>query len=210
MFDDIDKKVKTSVEADIPGEIETKSEEGSPAETEVQVEPAETDSTLAETKAQIDPRENEAQSEVKAQEVVEANTDTDEAAAIPPVVEIRSLLTDFEMRVPVWGLTVFTVDGYILAHKLFYEAMPNDIEMVVSSMSAGLITISEDFIRMVNASSTFKQVLVDAESSDNQNAFSIILRHVSDNVMLAIENLSKDIVDVVSNWEVKLHEETVT
>ncbi|MFW9849581.1 MAG: roadblock/LC7 domain-containing protein [Candidatus Thorarchaeota archaeon] len=147
------------------------------------------------------------------------------AVEIPPIAQIRSLLTEFEMRVPVWGLTVFTVDGYILAHRLFYEAMPKDIEMVVSSMSAGLITISEDFIRMVNASSVFKQVLVDADGVDGDNTFSIILRHVSDNVMLAcifphsvqlglvsfeIENLSRDIVEIVSNWDVKLHEETVT
>ncbi|MHA1909786.1 MAG: roadblock/LC7 domain-containing protein [Candidatus Thorarchaeota archaeon] len=148
-----------------------------------------------------------------------------EAEEIAPIREIRKLLTEFEMRVPVWGLTVFTVDGYILAHRLFYEGMPEGLEMVVSSMSAGLITISEDFIRMVNPQSEFRQVLVDADSDGEGYSFSIILKHVSENVMLAcifpdkvqlglvsfeIENLSCEIVEVVNNWDVKLHEETVT
>lgn len=143
---------------------------------------------------------------------------------IPPVNKIRNLLTEFENRVPVWGLTVFTVDGYILAHRLFYDAMPENIEMAVSSMSAGLITISEDFIRLVDASKNFRQVMVDAEESGSVS-FSILLKHIADNVMLAcifpndlqlglvsfeIENLSRDIVEVVSLWDVKLHEDTVT
>ncbi|MFW9843759.1 MAG: hypothetical protein ACFFEV_04220 [Candidatus Thorarchaeota archaeon] len=144
---------------------------------------------------------------------------------IPPVANIRDLLSNFELKVPVWGLTVFTVDGYILAHKLFYKEMTKDIEMVVSSMSAGLITISQDFIGMVNPTSEFGQVLVDANNSTGSGEFSILLRHVAENVMLAcifpakvqlglvtfeVETLSKEIVDVVNNWEVKLHDETVT
>jgi predicted regulator of Ras-like GTPase activity (Roadblock/LC7/MglB family) len=144
--------------------------------------------------------------------------------AIPPVNKIRSLLTEFEGRVPVWGLTVFTVDGYILAHRLFYEGMPENIEMAVSSMSAGLITISEDFIRLVDETKRFRQVMVDAEISGSMS-FSILLKHIAENVMLAcifpsdlqlglvsfeIENLSRDIVDVVNLWDVKLHENTVT
>ena len=146
---------------------------------------------------------------------------------IPPITQIRELLTDFQMRVPVWGLTVFTVDGYILAHKLFYERMPEDIEMAVGSMSAGLITISENFIHMVNPKSQFRQVLVDAHEQDNKHAdsFSILLRHVAENVMLAcifphdaklglvifeIENLSQEILEIVNLWDVKLHEETLT
>ncbi|MFW9803932.1 MAG: roadblock/LC7 domain-containing protein [Candidatus Thorarchaeota archaeon] len=145
--------------------------------------------------------------------------------AIPPVLQIRNLLTEFEMKVPVWGLTVFTVDGYILAHRLFYEGMPENIEMAVSSMSAGLITISEDFIRLVNDSSLFRQVLVDAEDKNSAVDFSILLKHIAENVMLTvifpssiqlglvtfeIENLSQAITEVVGLWDVKLHDETMT
>ncbi|MFW9804222.1 MAG: roadblock/LC7 domain-containing protein [Candidatus Thorarchaeota archaeon] len=145
--------------------------------------------------------------------------------AIPPVLQIRNLLTEFEMKVPVWGLTVFTVDGYILAHRLFYEGMPENIEMAVSSMSAGLITISEDFIRLVSNSSLFRQVLVDAEDKNSAVSFSILLKHIAENVMLTvifpnsvqlglvafeIENLTQAIAEVVGLWDVKLHDETVT
>ena len=148
----------------------------------------------------------------------------DDESAIPPVMKIRTLLTEFESRVPVWGLTVFTVDGYILAHRLFYESMPENIEMVVSSMSAGLITISEDFIRLVDAAKAFRQVMVEAEDNGCLS-FSILLKHIAENVMLAcifpaelqlglvtfeIENLCRDIVEIVNLWDVKLHEETVT
>lgn len=144
---------------------------------------------------------------------------------IPPIKEIRRKLADFEMRVPVWGLTVFTVDGYIIAHRLFYDEMPKNIEVAVSSMSAGLITISEDFIRMVDGQKLFRQVLIDSEDPTGDVSFSILLKHISDNVMLAcifpatiqlglvtfeIETLSAEIVEVVNNWDVKLHEETVT
>ncbi len=38
-----------------------------------------------------------------------------EEIAIPPIEAIKKVLSDFEMKVPVWGLTIFTVDGYILA-----------------------------------------------------------------------------------------------
>ena len=82
---------------------------------------------------------------------------TQENETIPPIGQIRNILTDFEMRVPVWGLTVFTVDGYILAHRLFYDKMPENIELAVSSMSAGLITISENFIQMVDHEKQFRQ-----------------------------------------------------
>ncbi|MHA2236411.1 MAG: hypothetical protein ACXABH_13845, partial [Candidatus Thorarchaeota archaeon] len=57
--------------------------------------------------------------------------------SIPPIEDIKKVLSDFEMKVPVWGLTIFTVDGYILAHRLFYDKMPENIELAVSSMSAG-------------------------------------------------------------------------
>ena len=144
---------------------------------------------------------------------------------LPPIGEIRKALNDFEQRVPVWGLTVFTVDGYILAHRLFYEAMPENLEMAVSSMSAGLITISEDFIRLVDATKNFRQVLVDAENGTDTETFSILLIHVAENVMLAcifptsvqlglvtfeLENLRNAINEIVNRWEVKLHDETVT
>ncbi|MFX0055193.1 MAG: roadblock/LC7 domain-containing protein [Promethearchaeota archaeon] len=150
---------------------------------------------------------------------------TDDDNAIPPVVQIRDLLSEFEMKVPVWGLTVFTVDGYILAHRLFYDSMPENIEMVVSSMSAGLITISEDFIRLVNASCMFRQVLVDADDENGHVQFSVLLKHVAENVMLTVifpssvqlglltfevENLAKAINEIVGLWDVKLHEDTVT
>jgi len=148
-----------------------------------------------------------------------------EESEIPPIKQIRNLLTDFEMRVPVWGLTVFTVDGYILAHRLFYDGMPENLEMIVSSMSAGLITISQDFIRLVNSNSRFRQVLVDADDDTGNVSFSVMLKHIAENVMLTcifpstaklglvafeIENLSNDINEIVSLWDVKLHEETVT
>ena len=144
---------------------------------------------------------------------------------IPPVAKIRTRLGEFEMRVPVWGLTVFTVDGYIIAHKLFYEKMPVDLEMAVSTMSAGLITISENFIQMIDQQNKFKQVLVDALGATNRTSFSILLKHICDNVMLTcifphtlqlglvsfeIENLSNEILEIVREWDVKLHSDTVT
>ncbi len=144
---------------------------------------------------------------------------------VPPVKEIRDQLSSFEMKVPVWGLTVFTVDGYIIAHKLFYDAMPAEIEIAVSSMSAGLITISEDFIRIVDSGNKFRQVLVDSEDTVGTVSFSILLRTIAENVLLAcifpnstklglvtfeIENLSNSIVDIVNRWDVKLHADTVT
>ena len=148
----------------------------------------------------------------------------DEEVVIPPIKNIRNKLTEFESRVPVWGLTVFTVDGYILAHRLFYNKMPENVEMAVSSMSAGLITISEDFIRLVDPEKKFRQVMVEADEGGAVK-FSILLKHIADNVMLAcifpsetqlglvsfeIENLCSEIIEIVNNWDVKLHEETVT
>jgi len=149
----------------------------------------------------------------------------DEEEEIPPVRQIRDLLTDFEIRVPVWGITVFTVDGYILAHRLFYDDMPQNIEMAVSSMSAGLITISEDFIRLVDSSADFSQILVDAEHETGDVSFSILLKHIEENVMLTcifpsdtklglvsfeISTVSNKIQEIVEMWDVKLHRETMT
>ncbi|MHA2265177.1 MAG: hypothetical protein ACXAEN_22510, partial [Candidatus Thorarchaeota archaeon] len=102
---------------------------------------------------------------------------TQEEVVIPPISQIRKILSEFEMRVPVWGLTIFTVDGYILAHKLFYEEMPENMELAVSSMSAGLITIAENFIALVNSRTSFGQVLVDAEDPEGGVSFSILLKH---------------------------------
>ncbi|MGQ4871724.1 MAG: roadblock/LC7 domain-containing protein, partial [Candidatus Thorarchaeota archaeon] len=148
-----------------------------------------------------------------------------ETSDIFPAKEIQEKLSEFEMRVPVWGITVFTVDGYIIAHRLFYDGMPENVEMAVSAMSAGLITISEDFIKLVDSTKLFRQVLVDSEDAEGQEAFSIILRHVAENVLLTcifphsvqlglvsfeIENLSRDIVEIVNRWEVKLHQDTMT
>lgn len=148
-----------------------------------------------------------------------------EGQDIPPIGEIRNALNEFEQRVPVWGLTVFTVDGYILAHRLFYDSMPENLELAVSSMSAGLITIAEDFIRLVDATKKIRQVLIDAESDPDSPAFSILLMNVAENVMLAcifptsvqlglvtfeLENLRSAINEIVNRWEVKLHDETVT
>ncbi len=165
--------------------------------------------------------ETETETETEIETEIESETEND----IPPIKQIRKLLADFEMRVPVWGLTVFTVDGYILAHRLFYDDMPDNIELAVSSMSAGLITISQDFIRLVDAKKSFRQVTVDAEGSDGDVSFSILLKHVSENVMMAcifpsnvqlglvtfeLENLSNEIVEIVNMWDVKLHDDTVT
>jgi len=148
-----------------------------------------------------------------------------EELVIPPVAQIRNLLSEFESQVPVWGLMVFTVDGYILAHRHAHDGMSEDIEVAFSSMSVGLITISEDFIRLVDSTKLFRQILVDAEDMGSQASFSILLRHVAENVMLAcifpnnvglglvtfeVENLGKKIDEVVGLWDVKLHEHTVT
>ena len=148
-----------------------------------------------------------------------------EELEIPPVAQIRNLLKEFETSVPVWGLMVFTVDGYILAHRPCHEEMAENIEVAFSSMSVGLITISDDFIRLVDSAKLFRQILVDAEDENNHASFSILLRHVAENVMLAcifpssarlglvtfeIENLGNKIDEVVRLWDVKLHEHTVT
>lgn len=139
---------------------------------------------------------------------------------IPPVKQIRNKQAEFEMRVPVWEITMFTVDGYIIAHKLFYEGMPKDIEMAISSMSAGFITNTEDFIRMISDRALFNQILIDAIELGEIAVFSILLRSIAENVMLAhiflntmqlglvtfeVNNLKNDKLDIVNLWEIKLH-----
>jgi predicted regulator of Ras-like GTPase activity (Roadblock/LC7/MglB family) len=148
-----------------------------------------------------------------------------EEIVIPPVNQIQTRLNAFEMKVPVWGLTTFTVDGYIIAHRLFYEGMPENMEMAISSMSAGLISISEDFIQVVNINNLFKQVIVDARDPDGVLSFSILLKRVADNVLLAcifpsstqlglitfeIDNLSREIMEIVNEWDIKMHRDSVT
>ncbi len=152
------------------------------------------------------------------------NTLYQEKSIIPPVLEIRKLLMEFNRRLPVWALTVFTVDGYVLGHRHNNESMPENIETVISSMSAGLITISEDFIKLVNNTKSFGQVIIEAEDA-GMVSFSILLKHLAENVMLAcifprdlelglisfeIENLRQEIREVVRLWEVRLHEESMT
>ncbi|MBD3405645.1 MAG: hypothetical protein GF411_05885 [Candidatus Lokiarchaeota archaeon] len=144
---------------------------------------------------------------------------------IPPVAKIENLLAGFEERVPVWGITVFTVDGYIIAHRLFYNKMPPDIEMAVSSLSASLITIAENFIGFIDPEKVFRQITFDAMDDAGGIAFTILLKQVADNVLLTcifpssvqlglvvfeLETLSDSIVETVNEWEVKLHEETMT
>lgn len=144
---------------------------------------------------------------------------------IPPVTMISNELSAFEERVPVWGLTVFTIDGYIIAHSSAAQKIPEGIEYAISSLSAGLITISEDFIRMVDQAKLFQQVLVDSVDETGESALSIILRTIADNVMLAcvfpkttqlglitfeIDTLSDRIREITREWDVKLHSETLT
>ncbi len=139
---------------------------------------------------------------------------------IPPVRTIVSKLREFTTRVPVWGLTVFTIDGYVIAHHATTNNIPQGVEMAISSMSAGLIAIAEDFIRLVDAKKRFKEIVVDSEDTDGAPAFSVILRHAAENVMLAcifprttqlglitfeMDLLCNDIVEIVGQWDPKLH-----
>lgn len=142
-----------------------------------------------------------------------------------PNAEIKQALSDFITRVPVWALTTFTIDGYVIAYKMASDKIPNELEFVISSLSSGLITISEDFIRFIDDSKIFKQILVDSESRDGEVSFSIILKHIADNVLLScifphttqlgllifeLDNLQRMIKEIVSKWDVKLHRETMT
>ncbi len=139
--------------------------------------------------------------------------------------QIQQLFQEFFCRVPVWSLTTFTVDGYVIAHRTTTEKISPDIEFVISSMSTGLITIAEDFIVFVDNLKKFKQILIDATSLDATDQFSIILLHVAQNVLLAcifpqttqlgllsyeLDNLQKRIREIVSNLDLKLHKETMT
>jgi len=144
---------------------------------------------------------------------------------IPPLKLIKEEVANFTQRVPVWAITLFTVDGYVLEHKSMTDRMPPESELILSSMSAGLITIAEDMIRMVNHEKLFSQITVDTNEVSTEENFSIILRQLAENVLLAcvfpislhlglvtfeIQNLSSSIKEIVSHWDVKLHEETMT
>ncbi len=143
----------------------------------------------------------------------------------PLSVPIGNMLLEFELRVPVWGLTVSTLDGYIIAHRVFYHKMQAEIETVISSMSASLIAISEDFIRFVHASKTFKQVVIDAEDQNKTLSFSVLLKHLTHNVLLTcifpsttelglllyeVGDLAKKIGELVEKQPGRLHPESLT
>jgi predicted regulator of Ras-like GTPase activity (Roadblock/LC7/MglB family) len=138
---------------------------------------------------------------------------------------IGDMLLEFELKVPVWGLTVSTLDGYIIAHRIFYDKMQPEIETVISSMSASLIAISEDFIRFVHASKTFKQVVIDAEDQEKTLSFSVLLKHLTHNVLLTcifpnttelglllfeVDDLSNKIGGLVEKHSGSLHPESLT
>ncbi len=138
---------------------------------------------------------------------------------------LELLLRELEFKVPVWGVTIFTVDGYVLAHKLFYVGMPPEIEMTISSMSASLISIAEDFIQFVDTEGIFQQVIVDANDNNDNLKFTILLRPIAENVLLTcifpsslqlglvlyeIDTLSHQVQEQLASWEAKVHFETVT
>ncbi len=148
----------------------------------------------------------------------------EEQVIIPPVQKVKEKLVDFASRVSIWEVMVFTVDGYVIAHH-GPGNIPEGIEMAISSMSAGMITISEDFIRMIDPTKEFKGALIDSVSSSGEPDFSILLGHIAENVLLAcifpkttqlglltfeIETLSKEIMEIIAEWDVKLHKETLT
>ncbi len=149
-----------------------------------------------------------------------------ETATISPLSgPIGDMLLEFELKVPVWGLTVSTLDGYIIAHRIFYDKMQTEIETVISSMSASLIAISEDFIRFVHASKNFKQVVIDAEDQSKTLSFSVLLKHLTHNVLLTcifphttelglllfeVGDLSKKIGELVEKQQGKVHPESLT
>jgi predicted regulator of Ras-like GTPase activity (Roadblock/LC7/MglB family) len=145
--------------------------------------------------------------------------------AIQPMKLIQGQVEDFLHRIPVWSVSLFTIDGYVLNHRSMSDRIPPESDMVLSTMSAGLISIAEDMIRMVDHGMLFSQIVIDAEGQYNNECFSIILKHLAENVLLAcvfpnsihlglvtfeIQNLSIMIGDIVREWDVKLHSETMT
>jgi predicted regulator of Ras-like GTPase activity (Roadblock/LC7/MglB family) len=148
-----------------------------------------------------------------------------EDMTLGPDNEIKKAIAEFSSKVPIWSVTAYTLDGYIIGHKMSFEGIPEGIEQVISSMSSGLITIAEDFIRLIDGAKQFGQLLVDAKDDTGNVTFSIILRHAAENVLLTcifphhtplglvtfeIEALCQDISEIVGNWSIKVHEDTLT
>ena len=138
---------------------------------------------------------------------------------------LELLLGEIEFKLPVWGITIFTIDGYVLAHRLFHAGMPSEIEMTTSSMSASLISIAENFIQFVDPNGIFRQILIDADNEKGSMKFSILLSHIAENVLLTcifppsvqlglvlyeINTLTQQVQEQLSTWEAKVHFETVT
>ncbi len=147
------------------------------------------------------------------------------AINVGPMADISRRLAEFVSRVPVWSVTAFTVDGYVVGHRVTSDKIPDTIEMVVSSMSAGLITIAEDFIRLVDRTKIFRQILVDSQSTQGGESFSIILKHAAQNLLLTcifphtvplglvtfeVDVLCQELAEVVAGWDTKLHAESLT
>ncbi|MEM2142209.1 MAG: hypothetical protein QXS20_09085 [Candidatus Thorarchaeota archaeon] len=149
----------------------------------------------------------------------------DTGEIVGPGAIVTRLLGEFAARVPVWSVTAFTVDGYVVGNKLSEDRIPETVAPVISSMSAGLITIAEDFIRLVDGAKVFGQILVDSRDAQGGLAFSIILRHVAQNLLLScifphstplglvtfeIETLCQELSEAVRGWDTKLHEQSLT
>ena len=150
---------------------------------------------------------------------------TEETLTNPLMEALELILTEFEYRVPVWGITIFTVDGYILAHRLFYAPKQDAIEHTISPMSASLITIAEDLIRFVGDQHDFRQLIIDADDTMQTHKFSILLKHLDENVLLAcifpvsvqlglllfeIDNLTTQLGLLLKDWQGLIHKDTVT
>ncbi len=41
-----------------------------------------------------------------------------------PMAEIARRLADFAQRLQIWSVTAFTIDGYVVGHRVSYDNMP--------------------------------------------------------------------------------------